>query len=432
MNRPQIAAFLKALDETQFLPPDRMRAYQRRLLSPLLRHARDETAFYPDRLARIFRAGDTIDWDRWQEIPILTRQDAQENFEALSARSLPPIAGEAVEDASSGSTGRPLRYLATDLQNLSAACCSERFFRWHGLRPDALTARIRATNNPEAAYPHGRPHKWWRVGHEESPVVDLTVSTTPARQIEWLKRIKPAYLVSYPSNLRELARIASEMEETLRFDLVLTFAEMVTEDMRIAIRDYFGREPLDRYGSTETGHISGTCPVSLKHHIASEVVLLEILDDDGNPVAAGEEGRIIVTPFYNLAMPLIRYDIGDRAVLSGEACPCGRTLPVIERLLGRTRNIFRFADGTSCWPILLSNDMRRFVAIRQFQVVQRSHSEIEFRYVPAQPDQTSDFAGLTAYIRQRLHPSVTVTMSAVDRIERSPGGKFEDYLSLVN
>ncbi len=262
--------------------------------------------------------------------------------------------------------------------------------------------------------------------------MDLTIATTPAGQIDWLQRIKPAYLASYPSNLRELARLATDTGEALHFDRVLTWGEMISEDMRTAIRDYFGKEPLDRYGAGEVGHISGSCPVSLKHHVASELVLLEILDDNGNPLEPGEEGRVVVTPFYNLAMPLIRYDIGDRGVLSAEPCGCERTLPVIERLLGRTRNMFRFADGTACWPVLLANEMRQFVATRQFQAVQRSYTEIEFRYVPARAGQTNDLAGLTAYMRKRLHPSVNVTMTIADRIERSPSGKYEDYLSLVN
>jgi phenylacetate-CoA ligase len=431
MNRPQITAFLKALDETQYLSPEHMRAYQQRLLASLLRHARAETAFYPDRLAQVFRAGDAIDWDCWQDIPILTRQEAQENFEALCARSLPPVAGAAIEDMSSGSTGRPLRHLTTDLQYLGAACCSERFFRWHGLRPEALAARIRATKHPEAVYPGGRLHRNWRVGHDESPAMDLTIATDTARQIEWLQRIEPAYLTTYPSNLRELARIATELGKALDFELVLTAGEMISDDMRTAIREHFGKEPLDRYGSTETGYISGTCPVSFKHHVASELVLLEIIGEDGNLLGPGQEGRIVVTPFYNLAMPLIRYDIGDRGVLSGEPCACGRTLPVIERLLGRTRNMFRFADGTACWPALLSSEMRQFGTIRQFQVVQSTRTDIEFRYVPDRDRGIEDPAGLTTYIRERLHPSVNVTITAVDRIERSAGGKFEDYLGLV-
>jgi phenylacetate-CoA ligase len=221
------------------------------------------------------------------------------------------------------------------------------------------------------------------------------------------------------------------MGKALDFELVLTAGEMVSKDIRTAIRDYFGKEPLDRYGSTETGYISGTCPVSLKHHVASELVLMEIVDEEGDLLGPGEEGRIVVTPFYNLAMPLIRYDIGDRGVLSGERCGCGRTLPVIEHLLGRTRNMFRFADGTACWPALLSSEMQQFGVIRQFQVVQSTHSDIEFRYVPDRDRRIDDPAGLMAYIRERLHPSVNVTITAVERIERSAGGKYEDYLSRV-
>ena len=429
--RPEIASFLKALDQTQYLPPDRMRAYQRRLLEALLRHARAQTDFYADRLSPVFRADDTIDWDRWHDIPIVTRKDVQENFEPLTARTLPKMAGEAIEDTSSGSTGRPVRYLQCGIQHFASACCSERFFRWHGLRPEVLTARIRAAAHPDTSYPKGRRISGWRIGEPDSPVIDLSIATPADRQIEWLQRIHPNYLISYPSNLRELARVANAAGERLRFNLLLSFGEMASADMRDAITDHFGMAPLDRYGSTEVGHISGTCPHSRKHHLSAEVVFMEVLDDGGNPVAPGTPGRVIVTPFYGLAMPLIRYEIGDYAVLSPEPCGCGRTLPVIEQILGRTRNIFRFVDGTAVWPVLLSRDLNTYVPLQQFQTIQHSLTDIEFRYVPASAGQTNDFAGLERYIKERLHASVSVRTTAVDAITRSPGGKFEDYLSLV-
>ena len=429
--RPEIASFLKALDQTQYLPPDRMRAYQRRLLEALLRHARAQTEFYADRLSPVFRADDTIDWDRWHDIPIVTRKDVQENFEPLTARTLPKMAGEAIEDTSSGSTGRPVRYLQCGIQHFASACCSERFFRWHGLRPEVLTARIRAAAHPDTSYPKGRRISGWRIGEPDSPVIDLSIATPADRQIEWLQRIHPNYLISYPSNLRELARVANAAGERLRFNLLLSFGEMASADMRDAITDHFGMAPLDRYGSTEVGHISGTCPHSRKHHLSAEVVFMEVLDDGGNPVAPGTPGRVIVTPFYGLAMPLIRYEIGDYAVLSPEPCGCGRTLPVIEQILGRTRNIFRFVDGTAVWPVLLSRDLNTYVPLQQFQTIQHSLTDIEFRYVPASAGQANDFAGLERYIKERLHASVSVRTTAVDAITRSPGGKFEDYLSLV-
>ncbi len=430
-TRSEIAEFLKALDETQYLSPVRLQAYQRRLLSRLLDHARRETDFYARRLDCVIRADGSIDWDRWLQVPILTRADAQENFAALCARSLPPAAGGSSEDTSSGSTGRPLRHLTTDIQDLASGCASERFFRWHGIDPRALTVRIRAVKHPDAAYPNGLRTRGWRAGYEDSEAIDLSIATQVGDQIEWLQRVQPRYLASYPSNLREIAREAARRGVKLRFDSIMTFGEMASDDMRAAIEDYFDLPPLDRYGSSEVGQISATCPHSLKHHVTSELVLLEIIDADGRPAPAGSIGRVIVTPFYNLAMPLIRYELGDHGMLSTTPCGCGRTLPVLERLLGRSRNIFRFVDGTSTWPVLLSRELQAFVPNRQFQVVQLTHAEIEFRYVPVSDDQTNDLSALIAYLRTKLHPSVTVSLAPMQVIARSKSGKYEDCMSLV-
>jgi len=138
-----------------------------------------------------------------------------------------------------------------------------------------------------------------------------------------------------------------------------------------------------------------------------------------------------VTPLYNLAMPLIRYELGDHGVLSPDACGCGRTLPVLARILGRSRNIFRFVDGTSTWPVLLSRDFQAFVPNRQFQVVQLTLTDIEFRFVPVADDQVNDLPALTDYFKSRLHPSISVTLAAMAAIPRSSGGKYEDCMSLV-
>ena len=430
-RRPEIDEFLKALDATQYLPPARLQAYQRRLLTRLLNHARRQTAFYAERLNPIMRADGCIDWERWQDLPILTRSQAQDNFTALCARSLPPAAGGAAEDTSSGSTGRPLRHLTSHIQDLASACASERFFNWHNIDPALLTVRIRAVKHPDAAYPKGLRTTGWRAGDESSEAIDLSISTPVDRQIEWLQRVRPRYLATYPSNLREIAREAARSGTALRFDAIMTFGEMTSDDMRVAVQDYFGLPPLDRYGSSEVGQISATCPHSLKHHVTSELVLLEIVDAGGEPAEPGSVGRIIVTPLYNLAMPLIRYELGDHGVLSPDPCGCGRTLPILERILGRSRNIFRFVDGTSTWPVLLSREFQAFVPNRQFQVVQLTPTDIEFRYVPVADDQPNNLPALTAYLRSKLHPSVSVTLAAAAAISRSTGGKYEDCLSLV-
>jgi phenylacetate-CoA ligase len=237
--------------------------------------------------------------------------------------------------------------------------------------------------------------------------------------------------MTYPTNFRELARAAEAMGRRLSFEAVLTVGEMVSDDVRAAIRAHYGHPPLDRYGASEVGHIAATCPECNTHHIASELVLIEIVDETGQPVTPGTPGRVVATPFYSLAMPFIRYEIGDHAVLSPDPCPCGRTLPVLSSILGRTRNVFRFSDGSSVWPVLYSADLSGFVPNRQYQVVQHSMTDIEFRYVPAAEGGAPDVPGLTAYMREKLHPTVTVRTTAMDMIPRSEGGKYEDYMSLV-
>ncbi len=428
---PEVTRFLAALQQTQFLTADRLVAYQRRLLETMVRHAHSQTDFYRDRLARLFRVDGTIDWERWSDIPIVTRRDVQANHDAMIARTLPKLAGGTDADTSSGSTATPIRHMTTGIQDVASASASERFFTWHGLKPDALTVRIVATHAPEAVLPDGRLKVGWRIGHPESRAIDLNIATPTVDQIAFLDRMKPAYLMTYPTNFRELARLAEASGRRLQFDAVLTVGEMISDDVRQTITAHYGHQPLDRYGSSEVGHIAATCPECGKYHIGAEMVLIEIVDADGSPVSAGTPGRVIATSFYSLAMPFIRYEVGDWATRSPEPCGCGRTLPVLEQILGRTRNIFRFADGSSVWPVLYSSEMNRLVPNRQFQIVQHTLTDIEFRFVPAGAGATNDIPGLTAYMRKKLHPSVTVRATPMETIPRSAGGKYEDYLSLV-
>ena len=425
---PSIEKFLASLDRSQYLSPQRQIAYQRKLLEPLLVHAREQTVHYRQRLDPIFNANGTIDWSRWSDLPILTRADAQNHYSDLRAKSFPRQAGDAIEETSSGSTGRPLRHATTEMQHLASACCSERFFNWHKIAPDGLVARIRAATHPDAQYPKGLTTQGWRPGHPQSQVIDLAIAADIEEQLSWLARVKPRYLATYPSNLRELAK---RSRGRLSFDAIMTFGEMVSEDMQNIFSEHFGMRAFDRYGASEVGHIAGSCPMSHSLHIASELVLVEIVDEHGRCVPPGVTGRIVVTPFYNFAMPFIRYDLGDFGSLSPEPCACGRSLPMFKKLMGRNRNMFRFADGTTRWPVLFSSELNRFVPNSQFQIVQHTYSEMEFRFVPRSITQDNDHFGLEAYFKDRLHPAVTVRLTQLEQIPRSSGGKYEDYLCLI-
>ena len=187
------------------------------------------------------------------------------------------------------------------------------------------------------------------------------------------------------------------------------------------------------YSCEEIGFIATQCPATPCYHVVAETTLVEILRDDGTQAAPGETGQVVLTGFYNYAMPFIRYAIGDVATAGPDFCTCGRSLPVIAHVDGRTRHAFVFRDGTRIWPRLWNlRELSDFVLFREFQMVQLDHERIEFRYVPDGTGHAPDHAGLDAYLRKKLHPSTKMTLVAMEKIPRGPGGKYDPFVSMVN
>ena len=169
------------------------------------------------------------------------------------------------------------------------------------------------------------------------------------------------------------------------------------------------------------------------YHVQSEGVFVEVVDDRGRPCAPGEVGRVLVTPLHNLAMPLIRYDIGD-AVELGPPCPCGRGLPVLRRILGRTQNMLVLPSGERRWPLLSSDDIEAMLAIapliRSYQFVQKGSDLIEMRLAapPLTAEQEDKLAG---WIESKFSHPFQVRFTYFGELPRTAAGKFEDFLCEV-
>jgi phenylacetate-CoA ligase len=178
--------------------------------------------------------------------------------------------------------------------------------------------------------------------------------------------------------------------------------------------------------------IATECPAAPHYHVVAENAVVDIVGDDGRPVVPGETGRVVLTGLYNYAMPFIRYAVGDVAAWATTPCRCGRSLPVIARVEGRTRSAFVFRDGSRMWPRLWNaREIRAFVPFREFQMVQLDHEHIELRYVPDGAGGAVDTAGLAAFARAKFHPSVEIVLVPLDTMPRGPCGKFEQFVSLV-
>jgi phenylacetate-CoA ligase len=172
------------------------------------------------------------------------------------------------------------------------------------------------------------------------------------------------------------------------------------------------------------------CPEFDHYHIQSESVLLEILDDAGDPVKPGELGRVVVTPLHNFATALLRYEMGDYAEV-GEPCPCGRGLPVIKRILGRARDIVVLPSGEKRFGWLSSRGFAKIAALVQYQVVQTSPKEMEVRLVAHRHLNEEEREIVRATIIQGFGYDFALTFTYHDELPRSASGKFFVFRSEV-
>jgi phenylacetate-CoA ligase len=425
--------YLGALGKTEWMAPEHLAEYQRGLVRQLVQHAHSQIPFYAKRLGHLLTADGEIDLRRWNEVPVLTREDATAYSEEMRAVDLPESLGEIAEHKTSGSNGASLSFTVNALAKFAYNGALTRLAFWHGADPSRQLAQIRIFRQgivPQ--YPDGETTKAWSWAAPDTDVFGLDMRTPVDNQIEWLLRHKTPYLMTLPSNAMALAYAASrELARELNFEIIFSISETVLPGARELIADKLGAKLVGIYSCEEIGYVGTECPVAPHYHICSEMTFVEIVDDAGLPVAPGQPGRVLVTGLYNYATPFIRYDIGDVAIADPEPCICGRSLPVLSQVLGRTRHAFVFRDGKRVWPrVWNATAMQAFVPCREFQVVQVDFERIEFRYVADGAGEV-DMDGLRDYAKQHLHPSVEIVAVAVESIPRGPGGKLDPFISNV-
>jgi phenylacetate-CoA ligase len=435
-----LLGLLFQLDRTQWWPAERIEAAQRRQLAALLDHARAEVPFWRARLPALPPPADATAFEAaWAALPILTRAEIQaaDASEAMLADRLPQGHGEYREIFTSGSTGRPIRGVRSQLWELVWSAFTLRDHLWHRRDLAGSLAVIRESAAGKAPYPEGDTQAGWGFSSAAifatGPLFSLNVTTPPAHQMEWLRRRDPDYLLSHPSIL---ARLALEVggRPLPRLKQVVAISEALTGPQRATIEAAFRVPVVDVYSTREAGYLALQCPDQAALHVQSEGLRLEVLREDGTPCAPGEVGRVVVTPLHNLAMPLIRYEIGDLAE-AGAPCACGRGLPALNRVLGRRQNMLRLAGGGRRWPLLSSGDIERLVAaapaLRQYRIVQTALDALTVMLAVARPVTEAERAAVIAWARGKFGDGFAVTVDTMEELPKSAAGKVEDFVCEV-
>jgi phenylacetate-CoA ligase len=428
-NASLVVSVLHQLEQTQWLPAEVLAKLQMEQLAMLVRYVHLSVPWYQARWAEVYDPTVPLTYDRFARLPRLSRQDLLNEYTQLRSTNPPPAHGTPQESRTSGSTGMPVRFLSTPLGALFWKAFTLRDHAWHRRDLGGKLAVIRRESTISDDVNWGPATAGLiTTGH----TVGNSIHEDAGQQLDWLLREKPDYLFTYPSLATELARLSLQRGVRLEgLREVRTLAESPGPELRSLCHEAWGVPVTDTYSASETGYMALQCPLGEHYHVQSEGVLLEVLDDAGAPCAPGAVGRVVVTPLHNFAMPLVRYDIGDYAEV-GEPCACGRGLPVLNRILGRVRNMLVTADGRKYWPVFGTRALMEVAPLRQYQFVQKTHDLVEARIVASAPFTPSQEAAFRERVLSMLPPGLSLRLSYCDTIARSTSGKFEEFVSEVS
>ncbi len=421
-----LLATMYQLQQTQWWSPEELQQQQFQQIHQLLCHAFRTTAFYRERLGRIgFDSRNRVDSAFFSTIPILHREDIQSHLRRMISSNVPKSHGRQGSLESSGSTGKPVRVHSTYLSHLFWQAFTLRDHFWHNRDFSRKHANIRVGAPSRTAQRWGSATKMFHTG----PSLSLDIKVSMDEQIKWVRENAPYYLLSYPSNLREMARRCLETRTTFpALGEIRTFGETVTDDIRDICRQAWGVDIKDMYSAMEIGYLALQCPECEDYHVMAEDVLVEILDNQGRPCRPGEIGRVVITDLHNFATPLIRYDILDYAEV-GELCPCGRGLPVLKRIMGRQRNMMKMPDGSMKWPSFSPRKWPGAERIRQLQIIQK---EIDLFYIRLEVDtelSAAEEKEIADIIQQRAGFSLRVEFEYTAAIPPAKNYKFDFFKS---
>lgn len=415
------------LEYSQWFSSEQLEALQLGQLQRLFQHVHAHNPFYRQRLDHAgVDPGIPLTMEIFRQLPLLRREDIQSAGPALFSEQTPRDHGRPLSGKTSGSSGRPIEFRSNDLCQLFWRAITLREHLWHGRHLQGKLAVIRARVES------GERRGWGPATDEAfdtgaSATLDIQVDVE--QQARWLEAQDPDYLLSYPSNLAALARLAQAGRLRLgRLRQLRTLGEILDPQTRSLCQEAFGVPIADMYSASEAGYIALQCPHHAHYHVQSETMLVEVLDADGHPCGPGEVGEVVLTVLHNFAMPFIRYAIGDYAEV-GEACPCGRGLPVLRRVIGRVRNMMCFPDGRRHWPVLDYRAYGQVMPISQLRLIQRAPDRIDVELVTPQRPDSQQESRLAEAIQRSLGFPFKLTFHYLESIPRSAGGKFEDFIS---
>lgn len=428
-KRRKTLRYWSQLERSQWRSSAEIEAEQHESLRTLIAHAQAHCPYYRDEWARLGLTSEMVEtraeFSRW---PIIDREIIRANRERMRAPGV-----RLIPKSTGGSSGEPLQF-DIDLDSHERRTAAwHRGYSWAGAAPG--TRQLYLWGVPLGQRP-------WRARAKDRAYHALqrrrivpcfeggaALASEFVREIE---RYRPDAVVAYTNPMYEVARHLDAEGRRPSFSpkAIVLGAEKVHPFQREIIERVFRAPVFETYGSREFMLIGAECERHQGLHLTAENLLVEIVDDRGQPVPNGVEGNVVITDLFNYGMPFIRYANGDRAVASTGACDCGRQLPMLEKVVGRRLDMLHASGGRLIPGEFFPHLVKDFPSVRRFQVVQEELKHVRFA-LEAGDMREKDRAELERLVRDAFGPEVRVEFERVERITLTQASKLQVVVNKV-
>ena len=342
---PSLMKYLKKLEESQYWSQERILEYQLKRIKALLIHAYKNTDYYKKKFNDVgFKPETFKDFSEIKKIPTLSKNEIRENLKSLIARN---YKSEDLHSADTGgTTGVKMKFYRDNACLAAKEAALYRFEKWTGWDFGERMGLVWTAQQDYVGH-------WTRKAKIKNELFGRQVVFPAAiideesisNYVNQLIAKKPTMIRAFTSPIYEVARYIRDKEiENIKLKGVITTGEPLYGHQRKTISEAFNCDVFDSYRSREAGALAQECKLHNGMHINAESLYVETVPPEDPQRFEEGIGEIVVTDLLNYGMPLIRYKMGDMGYLCDKACSCGRGLPLLKNIAGRTSDIFYTPD----------------------------------------------------------------------------------------
>lgn len=406
------------LQKSQWWNNERIKEYQSKKLNELIKHAYSNVPYYKKLFTiNAVRPSDIIEISDLQKIPLLNRETIRHHISTLKATNYPSVAFQ--RKVTGGTTGTPFEFYVEYARWMGIHFAFNRIYMERaGYRWFDKTVSFTGCTKKSMHYTFLRTLEFSSFHMSQEDLYDY---------YKKIVSFKPTYITAYPSAMTLFTEYLNRTDKRLPKPIKAVFlhGEVLLEHQRKFLENTYDCPVFDQYGHSEQCTLATTCLQSNQYHVFPEYGIIEILDAKGCQVTKeGDQGEIIATSLLNRVFPFIRYRTGDIATITYRQCPCGRSYPLLQKIIGRAQEFLVSKNNdkipvTGMFQIIAESSQH----VRECQLYQDTEGELVVFIAKDNGFTDIDEKSILQGFSKKVQDAFSIQLQYVDSIARTMQGK---------